>query len=313
VSSYAKSPPHLAAVAELGRSNRNVVVVSQDFGAAGAFTAEFPERHFDVGISEENLVGVAAGLAHRGKIAFVLAMAPFVTMRAFEQIRDDCAYNRNNVKILALFTGLEAGAWGATHHAMEDLALMRGIPGMTVLVPADAIEVGEAIHAAAETEGPVYVRVAGFAADMSPIEGDRQPLRVGKASQLRPGNDLAILATGTAVRTALEARKVLAREGIDARVLNFHTIKPIDREAIELAASETGLLLTVEEHSTVGGLGTATSEVLSEFGRGRLRRLGIPDRFCTEVAPYKELLQACGLDVPGVAAAARELIAVRGS
>jgi transketolase len=136
---------------------------------------------------------------------------------------------------------------------------------------------------------------------------------VGKASQLRPGNDLAILATGTAVRTALEARKVLAREGIDARVLNFHTIKPIDREAIELAASETGLLLTVEEHSTVGGLGTATSEVLSEFGRGRLRRLGIPDRFCTEVAPYKELLQACGLDVPGVAAAARELIAVRGS
>jgi len=308
MSSYVKGPPHLAVITELAHADPNIVVVSQDFGAAGAFTEAFPARHFDVGISEQNLVGVAAGLAHVGKMAFVLGMAPFVSMRGFEQIRDDCAYNRNNVKIIALFTGLEAGAWGATHHAMEDIALLRTIPGMTILVPADAVEVGEAVRAAAAIEGPVYIRMAGFAADMSPLPGERAPLRAGVATLLRKGTDLTIVATGTMVRAALAVHETLAQSGIGARVLNMHTLKPIDRDAIVLAARDTGLLLTVEEHSTIGGLGSAVAEILAETGVGRLRRVGIPDRFCTEVAPYAELVRLCGLDPAGIESAAREFI-----
>ncbi|MGH2633878.1 MAG: transketolase family protein, partial [Tepidiformaceae bacterium] len=156
MSSYMKGPPYLAAIMRLAKENRDVVVVSQDF-SAGAFSEAYPERHFDVGISEQNLVGVAAGLAHTGKLTFVLGMAPFVSMRGFEQIRDDCAYNRNSVKIIALFTGLEAGPWGVTHHAIEDIALLRTIPGMTVLVPSDSAEVNEAVLAAADIDGPVYI------------------------------------------------------------------------------------------------------------------------------------------------------------
>jgi transketolase len=285
----------------------DVVVVSQDLGALGTFTAEFPERHFDVGISEENLIGVAAGLAHAGKTSFVLAMAPFVSMRGFEQIRDDCAYNRNAVKIVAIFTGLEAGPWGATHHAMEDLALMRAIPGMTVLVPGDVNEGVKAVRAAAKVDGPVYVRMAGFAADFSPIEGYEPMFRVGEAVTVRSGDDLTIVATGAPLRTALAVHDVLAADGIRARVLNMHTIKPLDQAAIERAAEETGRLLTVEEHSIVGGLGSAVAEVMSELGKGRLARIGIPDVFCTQVAPYRELLRSVGLDAAGVEATAREL------
>ena len=308
MSSYVNAPPHLSALTELGRRDPNVVAVSQDSGA-GPFAEAFPDRSFDVGISEGNLVGVAAGLAHAGKTAFVLGMAPFVTMRGFEQIRDDCAYNRNNVKILALFTGLEAGAWGATHHAMEDVALLRAIPGMTIIVPADATEVGEAVHAAAAIEGPVYVRIAGFAADMSPLDvADRAPFRAGEATRLREGSALTIVATGTMVRTALAVHEALGRDGIGARVLNMHTLKPIDRASIVSAAADTGLLLTVEEHSIVGGLGSAVAEVIAETGVGRLRRLGIPDRFCTEVAPYGDLLALCGLDALSVERAAREFV-----
>ncbi|MBA4181672.1 MAG: transketolase [Anaerolinea sp.] len=306
MSSHVAAPPHLAAIMELARGNPNVVVVSQDFGA-GPFTEAFPGRHFEVGISEQNLVGVAAGLAHAGKIPFVLCMAPFVSMRGFEQIRDDCAYNRNNVKIIALFTGLEAGPWGATHHSMEDIALLRTIPGMTILVPADSNQVVPAVHAAASIDGPVYVRLAGFAADMAPIEG-AGPLRAGVASVLREGSRLTMIATGTTVRTVLAVHEALASDGISARVLNMHTIKPLDRDAVVLAAEQTGLLLTVEEHSIIGGLGSAVAEVVAEIGVGRLRRAGIPDRFVTEIAPYRELLALCGLDAAGVESAARQLI-----
>ncbi|MCP3989549.1 MAG: transketolase family protein [Actinomycetia bacterium] len=308
MNAYAKAPPHLEAIARLGRIRPEIVVVSQDFGGAGEFSQEFPERHFDVGISEQNLVGVAAGLAHAGKIAYVLAMAPFVSMRSFEQIRDDCAYNTNNVKIVALFTGLEAGPWGVTHHATEDLALMRCIPGMTVLVPADWTQLAAAIEAAAEIDGPVYIRAAGFAGDMSPLEGVEHEFRVGRAATLADGDDLAIIATGTMVRTALAVSAALASDGIGARVINMHTIKPIDRTVIELAANETGRLLTIEEHSIIGGLGSAVAETIADLGVGRLVRLGVPDRFCTEIAPYRELLQNCGLDVASVEATARELI-----
>ncbi len=289
---------------ELAESNPDVVLCTQDFGPIGSFTARFPDRHFDLGISEQNLVGVAAGLAHAGMLPFVLAMAPFVSMRGFEQIRDDCAYNRNNVKFLAPFAGLEAGPWGATHHAIEDIALLRTVPGLTLLSPADPGESMRAVRAAATTEGPVYIRL-GF---LSPIDGYDAPFRVGEAVTMREGKDLTLVATGSTVATALAVHETLAADGIAARVLNVHTVKPLDRRAIERAARETGRLLTVEEHTIHGGLGGAVAEVLAELGTGRLARVGVRDVFCTEVAPYPELLRIHGLDAAGVEAAARALL-----
>jgi transketolase len=292
-------------LAELAETNPDLVLLSQDLGPVGSFTARFPDRHFDLGITEQNLVGVAAGMAHVGLLPFVLAMAPFLSMRGFEQIRTDCAYNRNNVKFLAPFAGLEAGAWGATHHAIEDIALLRAIPGMTVLSPADPNEACRAVRAAAAVDGPVYIRIGG----LMPIDGYDVPFRIGEAVTLRDGRDLTIIATGPCVATALAAHDALRADGIGARVLNVHTIKPLDRDAITTAARETGRLLTVEEHSVIGGLGGAVAEMLSGLGVGRLERLGIRDVFCTEVAPYFELLRLHGLDAAGVETAARALLA----
>lgn len=290
---------------ELAEADPRVVLLSQDLGAVGSFSARFPDRHYDLGISEQNLVGVAAGLAQAGMRPFVLAMAPFLSMRGFEQIRTDCAYNRSAVTFLAPFAGLEAGAWGATHHAIEDLALLRTIPGMTVLSPADPGETARALRAAAELDGPVYVRVGAVAA----IPGYDAPLRIGEAVLLRDGRDLTIVATGPSVAPALAAGDALAATGVTARVLNVHTVKPLDREAIAHAARETGRLLTVEEHSIVGGLGGAVAEILAELGTGQLARVGVRDVFCTEIAPYPELLRLHGLDAAGIEAAARTLLA----
>jgi transketolase len=304
VSGYFTALGAVQALGDLATDEPRVVLVSQDFGPLRGFTERFPERHFDVGISEENLIGVAAGLAHAGKLAFVLGMAPFVSMRGFEQIRDDCAYNRNQVKFIAPFAGLEAGPWGATHHAIEDIALLRTIPGMTILSPADPNESLRAVRAAAATDGPVYIRL-GF---LAPIDGYDAPFRVGEMVALRPGDDAAILATGGCVQAALAAHEALGAAGIAARVLNVHTLKPLDRAAVERAARETGRLVTVEEHFIDGGLGGAVAEILAELGTGRLRRVGVRDRFCTEVVPYPELLRIHGIDAAGVETAVRELM-----
>jgi transketolase len=304
MSGYFSALAAVKVLGELAEQDGNVVLVAQDFGRLRGFTERFPDRHIDVGISEQNLIGVAAGLAHAGKLPFVLGMAPFVSMRGFEQIRDDCAYNRNNVKILAPFAGLEAGPWGATHHAIEDIALLRTIPGMTIFSPADPNESLKAVRAAAVTEGPVYIRL-GF---LSPIDGYDVPFRVGECVTLREGGDAAILATGSCVQTALAAHDALRAGGIAARVLNVHTLKPLDRAAVERAARETGRLVTVEEHFIDGGLGGAVGEIVAELGVGRLRRVGVRDRFCTDVAPYPELLRINGIDAAGVEAAVRELV-----
>jgi transketolase len=289
---------------ELAEANPDVVLVSQDFGPMGGFTGQFPTRHFDLGISEENLVGVAAGLAHAGKLPFVVAMAPFLSMRGFEQIRDDCAYNRNNVKFLAPFAGLEAGPWGATHHAQEDIALLRTIPGMTVLSPADPNENLRCVRAAAAIDGPVYIRL-GF---LNPIDGYTADVRIGEAVTMRDGSDLTIIATGGCVGSALAAHDALRATGVSARVLNMHTLKPLDRAAVERAARETGRIVTAEAQSVIGGLGGAVAEVMAEVGVGRLARVGIRDVFCTEVEPYLELLRIHGLDAAGIEAAARALM-----
>jgi transketolase len=309
VSGYVNALAAVHALAELAEQDRNLVLVAQDFGPLRGFTERFPDRHLDVGISEENLIGVAAGLAHAGKLPFVLGMAPFVSMRGFEQIRDDCAYNRNNVKFLAPFAGLEAGPWGATHHAIEDIALLRTIPGMTILSPADPNESLRAVRAAAATAGPVYIRL-GF---LRPIDGYDAPFRVGEMVALRDGDDATIVATGSCVQAALATHDALRGRGIAARVLNAHTLKPLDRAAVTRAARETGRLVTVEEHFVDGGLGGAVAEVLAELGAGRLRRVGVRDRFCTEVAPYPELLRIHGIDAAGIEAAVTELVAERPS
>jgi len=304
MSGYFTAMSSAEVLSELAERNPAVVLLSQDFGAIGSFTARFPDRHFDVGISEENLVGVAAGLAHAGKLPFVLAMAPFLSMRGFEQIRDDCAYNRNPVKFIAPFSGLEAGPWGPTHHAMEDIALLRSIPGMTVLSPADPNEAHRAVRAAAEIDGPVYVRL-GF---LTPLDNYDAPFRVGEAVTMRDGNDVTLIATGGCVATALAAHEALLTDGIRARVVNMHTLKPLDNDAVECAARDTSRIVTVEEHSIIGGLGGAVAEVLAERGQGRMARVGVRDTFVLDVAPYPELLSRCGIDVAGVTSAAKRLL-----
>ena len=304
MSGYFTAMSSAEVLVELAESNPEVVLVSQDLGPIGEFSSRFPDRHFDVGISEENLIGVAAGLAHAGKLSFVMAMAPFVSMRGFEQIRDDCAYNRNNVKILAPFAGLEAGPWGVTHHAIEDIALLRSIPGMTILSPADQNEAFRAVRAAATTDGPVYVRL-GF---VTPLPDYDVPFTVGEAVTVRDGKDATVIATGGCVQTALAAHDALQAAGIAARVLNMHTLKPLDRGAVERAARETGHIVTVEEHSILGGLGGAVAEIMAELGTGRLARVGVRDVFCTEIAPYPELLSIHGIDAAGIEAAVRGLL-----
>jgi len=291
-------------LAEMAEKNADIVVLSQDLGLFRPFSDRFPDRFIDVGISEANLIGVAAGLAHAGKLPFVLAMAPFVSMRAFEQIRTDCGYNRNNVKIIAPCSGLEAGYWGATHHAVEDLGLLRMVPGMTVLCPADPAEASRAVVAAAAIDGPVYVRLGYIA----PIEGYAEEFEIGRAAVMREGSDVVIMATGASVIQAINAHELLKDQSVSARVLNMHTIKPIDREAIRAAATEIGRIVTVEEHFVAGGLGGAVAEVLAELGTGRLLRLGLEDEFIMEVAPYPDILKLAGLDAASIAAATRSML-----
>jgi transketolase len=289
---------------ELGETNPNVFVVSQDMGPIGPFREKFPERALDVGITEQNLIGVAAGIAARGKVVFAYGMAPFVTMRAFEQIRTDLAYNAKNVKVVTLFGGLSAGPWGSTHHAMEDFALMRTIPGMTVLSPADPHETERCLRAVADTVGPAYVRMGA----MMPVHEKEFPFELGRAMPLREGSDVTIVATGTMVRDALEAHDRLNAKGVGAAVLDVHTIKPLDADAVRRAAQATGRLVTAEEHSVIGGLGGAVAEVLAEAGVGRLARVGVEDRFCTEVASYPELREIHGLTAEGIEKAALSLL-----
>jgi len=297
-----KSFPEL--LLELGDANPNVFVVSQDMGPVGPFSQKYPERALDVGITEQNLVGVAAGLATRGKLVFVYGMAPFVTMRGFEQVRTDLAYNEKNVKIVVYFTGLVGGPWGSTHHAIEDLALMRAIPGMTVLAPCDPHETERCLRGAVELAGPVYIRMGAFV----PVHEQDYAFQIGRAVPLRGGSDATIIATGTMVRQAIEAHNRLKARGVQAGVLDMHTIKPLDAAAVRDAARTTGRIVTAEEHGVIGGLGSAVAEVLAEAGVGRLARVGVQDTFCTEVASYPELCEIHGLTAEGIEKAVLSLV-----
>ena len=268
------------ALVELGKVNENVVVLDADLTKStktALFQKEFPNRHINVGISEADLMAMAAGMATCGKVPFASTFAMFAAGRAFDQIRNSIAYPKLNVKIAPTHSGISVGEDGGSHQSVEDLALMRAIPGMVVLSPADATETRKMVFAAAEYEGPVYLRMGRL--DTEVLFDDNYDFQIGKINTLTEGTDVTIAATGLLVEEALKAQKELATEGISVRVLNVGTIKPLDTETILKAAKETKLMVTAEEHSVVGGLGSAISEYLSEEYPTKIKKVGIYDRF----------------------------------
>ena len=289
------------ALAELGTEHEDVVVLDADLAAAtktGVFKKAHPERFIDCGIAECNMMGVAAGLAATGKVPFASSFAMFAAGRAFEQVRNSIGYPHLNVKIGATHAGISVGEDGATHQCNEDIALMRTIPGMVVINPSDDVEARAAVRAAYEHEGPVYMRFGRLAV---PVINDRPDYKfeLGKGVVLREGKDLTIIATGLPVSNCLEAAEKLAADGIDAKVINIHTIKPLDEDLVVAAAKETGKVVTVEEHSVIGGLGSAVCDVLSEKAPTKVMKIGINDTF-GESGPALELLKKYGLDTDSI-------------
>lgn len=284
------------ALAALANTNENVVVLDADLSKStktADFKAVAPEKFFNMGIAEGNMMGVAAGLSTCGKVPFVSTFAMFAAGRAFEQIRNSICYPKLNVKVCATHAGLTVGEDGASHQAIEDISLMRSVPNMVVINPADDIETEAAIKAVAEMEGPCYVRLGRMAVSRVNDEANYNFV-IGKGITLAEGNDVAIIATGIMVEAALEAKEELAKEGINARVINIHTIKPIDEELIIKAAKETGVIVTAEEHSVIGGLGSAVAEVVSENCPVPVLRVGVKDTFGESGKP-NELLEKYGL------------------
>ena len=284
------------ALARIGLENENIVVLDADLSKSTK-TAEFKkvcdERFFNMGIAEGNMMAVAAGLASCGKIPFVSTFAMFAAGRAFEQIRNSICYPKLNVKICATHAGITVGEDGASHQAIEDISLMRSIPNMVVISPCDAVETEAVIEAITNYNGPCYVRLGRSGV---PVINSKENYKfeLGKAIELREGNDVSIIATGIMVDAALEAANILSEEGIKARVINVHTIKPIDKETIIKAARETGIIITAEEHSIIGGLGSAVCEVISENHPVPVLRVGVKDVFGESGKPA-ELLKAYGL------------------
>lgn len=269
------------ALVELGKINKDIVVLDADLTKStktSMFQKEFPERHFNVGIAEADLMGTAAGLATCGRIPFASTFAMFAAGRGFEQIRNTIAYPKLNVKIAPTHAGISVGEDGGSHQAIEDIAIMRAIPGMVVLCPADAVETKKMVYAAAEYEGPVYIRMGRL--DVETIfDEETYDFQIGIANTVREGNDVTIAATGLMTYEAIKAADILAQEGISVRVINVGTIKPLDGETILKAAKETKFIITAEEHSVIGGLGSAVSEFLSEVYPTKVKKLGIYDKF----------------------------------
>lgn len=298
------------ALVELGAEYPNLVVLDADLAAAtktGVFKKAYPERHIDCGIAECNMAGIAAGLAATGKIPFMSSFAMFAAGRAFEQVRNSIGYPHLNVKIGATHAGISVGEDGATHQCNEDIALMRTIPGMVVINPSDDTEARAAVRAAVEYEGPVYLRFGRLAV---PVINDRPDYKfeLGKGVVLREGKDLTIIASGLPVAASLEAAEKLSADGIDAKVINIHTIKPLDEELVIAAAKETGKVVTVEEHSVIGGLGSAVCDCLSENAPTKVMKIGINDTF-GESGPAVALLQKYGLDCNGIYRRIKEFMA----
>ncbi|MDD6550597.1 MAG: transketolase family protein [Lachnospiraceae bacterium] len=297
------------ALVELGKEHDDLVVLDADLAEAtktAIFRKEFPDRHIDCGIQESDMVGIAAGLASCGKVPFCSSFAMFAAGRAYEQVRNSVGYPHLNVKIGATHAGISVGEDGATHQCLEDLALMRVIPGMVVINPADDVEAKAAVKAAYEYEGPVYLRFGRLAV---PVINDRPDYKfeIGKGYVVKEGTDVTIIATGLEVSAAIDAAELLAKDGISAEIVNIHTIKPIDKELVIKEAEKTGKVVTVEEHSVIGGLGSAVCEVLSENHPLPVKRIGVYDRF-GESGPAVELLHKYKLDGEGIAEQVKEYL-----
>ena len=290
-----------SALVEIGKEHEELVVLDADLAGStqtGVFGKAFPERHINCGIAEANMTGVAAGLAASGKVPFMSSFAMFATARNFEQIRNSIGYPHLNVKIAASHAGISVGEDGATHQCLEDLALMRQIPGMVVLNPADDVEARAAVKAAFEYVGPVYIRLGRLAV---PVLNDEENYKfeIGKGVVLKEGTDVTIFATGLEVYETVLAAEMLEKDGISAEVVNIHTIKPIDKELVIASATKTGKVVTVEEHFTIGGLGSAVCEVLSENAPTKVLRIGVDDVF-GESGPALELIHKYELDAEGI-------------
>ena len=295
------------AIVELGRENKDIVVVDIDIGKScktGDFRKELPDQYLNVGIAEQNGAGVAAGLATCGKIPFVVTYAAFGSMRICEMIRQEICYTNLNVKIACSHGGVTPANDGASHQAIEDMGILRTIPNMTVVMPADYASAKALVKAAAETYGPIYLR---FTRDAVPVIYDEnEKFEIGKGKLLRKGDDVAIIENGDTVHLALEAADELAKVGVQARVIDMHTIKPLDTACVNACVDEVGKIITVEDHNILNGLGSAVAEVIAERGKGILRRVGIQDQF-GQSAPYERLLEMNGITVENIVSLAKDL------
>ena len=300
VKKYATREGYGAGLVALAKKHDNIVVLDADLAAAtktGMFKKEYPEKHIDCGIAECDMMGIAAGIATTGVVPYASSFAMFAAGRAFEQVRNSIGYPHLNVKIGATHAGISVGEDGATHQCNEDIALMRTIPGMTIINPCDYNEAIKAVEAAYEIDGPVYMRFGRLA--MPNITSEDEKFEVGKGKVLKEGSDVTIIATGLLVHFALEAAEKLAADGINAKVVNIHTIKPLDEELVKACAKETGKIVTVEEHSVIGGLGSAVCDCLAESNPVPVKKIGIYDVF-GESGPALELIKKYGLDGEGI-------------
>ena len=296
------------AIVELGKENRDILVVDIDIGKScktGDFRKQLPDQYLNVGIAEQNGAGLAAGLATCGKIPFVVTYAAFGSMRICEMIRQEIAYPNLNVKIACSHGGLTPANDGASHQAIEDMGILRTIPNMTVIMPADYSSAKTLVKAAAKFNGPVYLR---FTRDAVPVIYDEnEEFEIGKANLLREGKDVSLIANGDPVCIALQAAELLAAKGISVKVLDMHTIKPLDVDAVASCIEQTGKIVTVEDHNILNGLGSAVAEVMAECGKGKLKRVGVLDQF-GQSAPYERLLEMNGITAENVAVQAEKLL-----
>lgn len=296
------------ALLEAGEKNENIVAISADSSKGsglGPFREKFPERHFEFGIMEQGIIGYASGLATTGKIPFVAAIAPFVTARPFEMFRNDLGYMRQNVKVAGRCAGLTYSDLGPTHQSLDDIAILRTIPGVTILNPGDPVEIKKAVHAAADHKGPVYIKIGS--PKMPVLYSQDYSFEIGRGVVMKEGGDVTIIGTGTVLSKAYYAAEILEKEGINARLLDIHTLKPLDEDLIIKAARETKKIVTVEEHYLYGGLGSAVAWVLAREYPAPVKMIGVDDQFAAN-GPYEELLGLYGLQAEQIAKTVRTFI-----
>ena len=289
------------AVTEIAKENKDVVVFSADSGKSsgfGDFIDQFPERYFECGIMEQGAVGMAAGMATAGKIPVFCAIAPFVTCRPYEMVRNDMGYMKQNVKLVGRNCGITYSDLGVTHQSLDDFGLMRLIPGMTILAPQDPVEIEEACKAMIEYEGPVYMRIGN---PKIPVLFERKPFVIGKGNVIQEGEDVTIITTGSCTKDVIEANNILKEAGIKAKIIALPTVLPLDENLIRAAAAETKKVVTVEEHYINGGMGSMVTELLSDMDDVTVKRLGIPNIYATTSSNYQELLAYYDLDAKGIA------------